>query len=171
MDRHVVNKHCPICEKVVYADEGYYSINMAHYDCQFPAGQKSVQETLDAIDEKLSKLGIKATRKPIGQGVSSQKLIRILEESAKSHFETGSISDIQLYLPSPVWRQYRFDVMRVEGSMMVDGRKITFGSWSSVSDLVKYRRVKFESDHPGFYVLPDIETRRTRNSGNEIESI
>lgn len=168
--RDIANESCPICKNVVYADEGYYSITMAHYDCAFPGGYR---EPLDEFAEAAKKadaafdaLGLKRKRvqAPIGTGGPTKKLIQLIEVSAREHFETDDVTDVRIYLPPPVWRQFRFDVMRVEGSFMLCGIRHSLGSWASVTDLIKYRRVKFVYDHPQYEILPIPETRRGRKA-------
>ena len=174
---HRCAQTCSICGKHLDYADGCYTVTHSHYDCAFPKGYKSpaqqFEEDAEKIDKALSALGFK--RKPqrtkIGQGAPTKKLKEIIEVSAKEHFGAESVTDIKIYLPSPVWRQYRFDVKRVDGDMRVDGRTISFGSWASVSELIKYHRVKWDNDWPILDMLPIYETKRTRAKAQGVRII
>lgn len=146
----VVNDSCPVCQSPVYAEEGYYSINMAHYSCQFPEGRKVVSWNLstNVVNAKPKK-----TRAALGDGYKSRKLKKIITASAVEQFKTLYINDLTLYLPSPVWRQFRFDVARVEGSFNMNGNLCTFSSYICVSELIKFKRLTFISVSPCMYYL------------------
>jgi len=168
IEAHRQAQTCSICSKHLNYSEGCYTVTHAHYSCAFPTGYKSpvqnFEEAASKMDAAMANLGFKRKRQQakIGEGGPTRKLKEIIEVSAKEHFEADTVSEISIFLPPPVWRQHRFDVMRVEGSMLVDGRKIMFGSWASVSQLNQYRRVKFDNDWPSLDMSPDLETKRTR---------
>ena len=124
-----------------------------------------MDESTKKLDAAPVSSGFKPKRQKssIGEGAPTKKLMEIIEVSAKEYFGAESVTDIHILLPPPVWRQARFDVMRVEGSMKVDVRSISFGSWISVSELIKYRQLKWDGDWPGLDMSPVYETKRTRS--------
>lgn len=168
IEAHRAAQTCSICGKHLNYADGCYTISHAHYDCAFPTGYKSPEQKFEEdakkVYEAFGALGFKPKRQQakIGEGGPTKKLKTIIEVSAKEHFGADSVTDIQVFLPSPVWRQTRFDVMRVQGSMKIDGRSISFGSWASVSELIKYRRLKWDNDWPSPDMSPVYETKRTR---------
>jgi hypothetical protein len=143
IEAHRQAQTCSICLQHLDYAEGCYTVDHSHYNCAFPTGYKTPAQTVknaeQRIDKALATFGLKPkrTQARMGEGGPTKKLKSIIEESAKEHFGAEDVSDIEIYLPPPVWRQYRFDVQRVEGSMLVDGRRIAFGSWASVSELVQ----------------------------------
>ena len=159
---------CSICKKPVIAGEARYTVTENHYDCEFPNGVQSTGERFaemdKQVDEVFEALGLKRKRiqSPLGQGGPTKKLIEILSVSAREHFETEDVADIKIYLAPPVWRQARFDVQRFEGSMQVRGRLELFGSWYTVSQLIKFRRVKFTSRGTDLELSPDQAQPRRR---------
>lgn len=169
IEAHRLAQTCSICGKHLDYADGCYTVTHSHYDCAFPKGYKSplqqFEEDAAKMDEAMGALGIKRKRQQakIGHGGPTKKLIEIIETSAKEHFGAEVVTDINVYLPPPVWRQHRFDVQRVEGSMRVDGRSISFGSWAGVSELIKYRRLKWNNDWPNLDMNPVYETKRTRS--------
>jgi hypothetical protein len=75
------------------------------------------------------------------------------------------VSDVQIYLASPVWCQERFDVRKFEGSVLIDGKRVAFGSWASVGELLKYRELRVIQDEKDWWHLEldaIAETRRIR---------
>lgn len=112
---------CSICLKHLDYADGCYSLTHAHYDCQFPPGEPSIDDALvqatARLDAALDNLGFKPKRRraKAGTGASALKLIALITASAKEHFETENVTDVQLTIAPPVWRQERFDVMRIEG--------------------------------------------------------
>lgn len=168
IEAHLLAQTCSICGKHLDYADGCYTVTHSHYACAYPNGYKSFaqqfKENSEKMDACMGALGIKPKRRQakIGEGSPTKRLKEIIEVSAKEHFGTEAITDINVYLPPPVWRQHRFDVRRVEGSMRVDGRTVTFGSWSGVTELVKYRRVTWDDDWPAAEMNPLLETRRTR---------
>ena len=168
VEAHRLNQTCSVCKLHLNYADGCYTVTHAHYDCAFPKGYKSVEQQFEEhakkMDEAMGALGFKPKRQQarIGEGGPTKKLREIIEHSAKEHFGGNSVTEIHIYLPPPVWRQTRFDVMRVEGSMKVDGRSISFGSWFSVSELIKYRQLKWDNDWPNLDMSPVTESKRTR---------
>lgn len=116
------------------------------------------------FDESLAALGFKRKRQQskIGEGGPTKKLKELIEISAKEHFGAEVVSDINIYIAPPVWRQARFDVMRLEGDMCLDGRKVNFGSWAGVTALIKYERLMWDNDWPFAQMLPVTSTKKTR---------
>jgi hypothetical protein len=176
IEAHRQAQTCSICCKHLDYADGCYTVNHSHYNCAFPTGYKTPEQTFkDAeqrMDQALATFGFRPKRKQarIGEGGPTKKLKIIIEDSAKEHFGAEDVTDINLYLPPPVWRQHRFDVQRVEGSMLVDGRRIMFGSWVGVSKLVKYRRVTWVNDWPALDMNPVLETKRTRQNATQDAS-
>ena len=168
IDSHILAQTCSICGEHLNYSDGYYSVEHAHYDCAFPKGYKSpsqqFKDAAEKLDGAMSALGFKrkCQQSKIGDGGPTKKLKGIIEISAREHFEAEAVTDINVYLPPPVWRPFSFDVQRVEGSMRVDGRTVSFGSWASVSELIKYRRLKWDTDWPTRDMSPVYETKRTR---------
>lgn len=173
IDGHIDAQTCSVCGGHLDYSEGYYTVSHAHWICVYPDGYASADQQLAAMKAKVENavaaLGIKPKRHQasIGQGGPTNKLKIIVADSAKEHFGTDDVTEVNIYLPPPVWRQHRFDVMRVEGSMSVNGRKVCFGSWVSVSELIKYRKVKFDNDWPNLGMFPDLESKRTRNKKHD----
>lgn len=156
MSDDLISASCPVCSKPVYASEGYYSHTGAHASCSRPIDTKpfdisSLDIGLKGTSKAIAKA--KAPRKPIGEGSTSRKLIAMIEKEAKAFFCTDNIRHVQLYLPSPVWRQKRFDVVLVEGSLQSDGLTIFFRSWSGVTALVKGKSLEFEGEGGCSYYL------------------
>jgi hypothetical protein len=160
---------CTICSKVVIPGEAIYGVTRNHYDCEWPNGQSSpkrdYEDATAKMDAALKRLGFKAKRHQaaIGEGGPTEKLREIIRASALEHYKAKEVAEIKIHLPPPVWRQHRFDVMRVEGSMRVDGDLVTFGSWYTVTQLIKFTRLKFDQDKPGVGMYPDPASRRTRS--------
>lgn len=168
LEAHRQAQTCSICGTHLNYAEGYYSRTPAHYDCAVPTGTKLAsqrfEDTVAPMDTPTGTLGLTPKRQQakLGKGGPTQKLKDIIETSAKEHFDTAAVTDVKVYLPAPVWRHNRFDVRRVEGSMRVDDRPVAFGAWEPVSELIKYRRVTWNSDWPSLDMSPDYETKRTR---------
>lgn len=169
IEAHREAQTCSICNKHLDYADGCYTITHTHWDCQYPNGYKSplerFEESAASMDKAMSDFGIKPKRKctRLGTGGPTKKLISIIEISAKEQFETDNVRDIEIYLAPPVWRQSRFDVMSIEGSITINERKIVFGAWEKVTELIKYKRVKFDDDFPNLNMSPDYDTKRTRN--------
>lgn len=144
-------------------------MGVVHYDCEWPNGQSSskrdYEDATAKMDAALKRLGFKPKRHqaPIGEGGPTEKLREIIRASALEHYQAKEVAEIMIHLPPPVWRQHRFDVMRVEGSMRVDGDLVTFGSWYTVTQLIKFTRLKFDQDKPGVGMYPDPASKRTRS--------
>jgi hypothetical protein len=170
IDAHRDAQTCSICSKHLDYSEGYYTHTHAHTACQSPGGHQAAGADFEAakarIEQSLTALGFKPKRQQarLGQGGPTKKLIAIIEASAKEHFDTEDVRDVVVHLAPPVWRQTKFDVRRIDGSMLVNGRRIMFGSWDNVGELVKHRKVLFDNDDPGVEVSPDLETKRTRGN-------
>lgn len=164
-----MSEPCSICSKAVIDGDAVYSITGNHYDCEFPNGQKSPLHHFKAaeqrLDAALSSFGFKPKRQQarLGEGLPSKKLKALIVESAKLQFGSSDVGEVRLFLPPPVWRQYRFDVVRVEGSVMIDGDSLSFHAWNSVGDLVKYRQLRFNDERPIADLAPVPGSRRTRS--------
>lgn len=167
--RSLVTDRCKICGKPVYADEGYNTVSQNHYDCERRERQ-AFEQSVRRIDGLMAELtGRSRPRVHVGDGKPTAKLVALIEESAREQFGEDSISDVKVYLPPPVWRQYRFDVMRVEGSMKIDGISTGFGSWVTVTELNKYRRLQFDGRRPNLDLRPVYETRRRRTAASGVK--
>lgn len=166
IEAHQEAQTCSICLKHLNYADGCYSLTHAHYDCQFPPETRYVDETLAQttakLDAALANLGFKPKirRAKAGTGASALKLIALITASAKEQFDTENVTDVQLSIAPPVWRQARFDVMRVEGSMTIDGRKIPLGSWYPIKTLIQYKKVLLIEDWPALEIVPD-ESKKT----------
>lgn len=170
IEAHQEAQTCSICLKHLDYTDGCYSLTHAHYDCQFPPGAPSVDEALtqatEKLDAALSSVGFKPKRRRAkdGTGASALKLIALITASAKAHFETENVTDVQLSIAPPVWRQAKFDVMRIEGSMVVDNRTIQLGSSYPIKTLNQYDKVLFEDDWPALNITPDESSKKLRKS-------
>lgn len=161
---------CSICRKPVLPGEARYTITENHYDCEFPNGVKvgsradSFDEMDRKVDEVFAMLGQKRKRiqAALGTGGPTRKLVEIILASAKEHFETDDVVEVKIYLPPPVWRQVRFDVQRLEGSMLVCGKLVLFASWCTVSELIRFKRVTFTPRNPDLELNPDRSQPRGR---------
>lgn len=168
IEGHRQAQTCSICGKHLNYSDGCYTVTHAHYSCAFPTGYKSpaqdFEEAAAKMDEAMGALGFKRKRKQakLGYGGPTKKLIEIIETSALEHFGAKVVTDINVFLAPPVWRQARFDVTRFEGNMKVDGRSISFSSWFCVSELIKYRQLKWDNDWPNLDMSPVLDTKRTR---------
>ena len=168
IEAHIAAQTCSVCHRHLDYAQGYYSTLHAHADCVHPDGRPSLQhpyaKASATIDRGFAEKGLGGQRRsaPLGSGGPTRQLREIIQDSARDQFATEDVDDVQIWLPAPVWRQHRFDVMRVEGSLRVDGHAYPFGSWDSVTDLVRYRRLTFITEPPGYLIVPDQKTRRTR---------
>lgn len=168
IEAHRLNQTCSVCKLHLNYADGCYTVTHAHYDCAFPRGYKSptqqFEEHAAKMDDALGALGFKRKRQQarIGEGGPTKKLKEIIEISAKEHFGAEVVNEVNVHLAPPVWRQARFDVQRLEGTMRVDGRSVAFGSWANVSELIKYRRVTWDNDWPILDMSPAYGTRKTR---------
>lgn len=167
IEAHIAAQTCSVCHRHLDYAQGYYSTLHAHADCVHPDGRPPIrqayEESATQIDRGFAEMGLGRQRHsvPLGSGGPTRKLQEIIRDSARDQFATEDVDDVQVWLPAPVWRQHRFDVMRVEGSMRIDGHTRPFGSWASVTELIRYRRVTFLSDPPGYEIVPDRSTRRS----------
>ncbi|MHB0927753.1 MAG: hypothetical protein ACYC3W_02360 [Candidatus Nanopelagicales bacterium] len=163
-ERHLVTASCKLCGRPVYADEGYHAVSQNHYDCEHRERQ-AFEQSVKRLDGLMAEMtGRSKPRMRVGEGKPTAKLVTLIEASAREQFGEGAISDVKVFLPPPVWRQYRFDVMRVEGSLKINGIPIGFGSWAAVTELIKYRRLKFDGVGPVWDLSPVYETRRRRKA-------
>lgn len=139
MKRDLVNKKCPSCGLPVYADQGYYSIDMSHWTCH----EKEVQALDKAIGKVKELVGKpKVKRRPRGCGGPTLKLKELAASALKDFYSATTVTDVEIYVNPPVWNHSRFDVTRFQGSALVDGLLRTFTSWHTVSKLVKAKRLK-----------------------------
>lgn len=163
-ERHLVKAVCEVCGRPVFADEGYHTLSLDHYACE-TAEKRAFEQTRERIDGLMTDLtGRSKPRVRVGEGKPTAKLVALIEASAREQFGEGAIADVKVFLPPPVWRQYRFDVQRVEGSLKINGILIEFGSWAAVTELIKYRRLKFDGAGPVWDLSPVYETRRRRRA-------
>ena len=168
IEAHIAAQTCSVCHRHLDYAQGYYSTLHAHAECAHRNGRPSLRqayaEASARINHDFAEMGLGHRRRsaPLGSGGPTRALREIIRDSARDQFATEDVDDVQIWLPAPVWRQHRFDVMRVEGSVRIDGHTRPFGSWASVTELTRYRRVTFLSDPPGYEIVPDHATRRSR---------
>lgn len=153
---------CRACKKPIQPGSMIYTIGPEHWECH-EKKQAEFTESCRKVDELIGRPN-KKRRKRIGEGASAEKLKQIIVDSAREQFKlTDEDScEVDLYLAPPVWRRRIYDVMRVEGTLVINGQKHPFGSWEKVTDLIKYRRISIDQ-HPAVWEVNPVEkTRRTR---------
>lgn len=172
LPRFLITESCPHCGKSVYADEGYYSTTGAHWDCH----SKSLSELDAAITKAKSAVTALTGKRPKrirakrGTGGPTKKVAAMIQVAIERHFEDACVSDVQIYLASPVWCQERFDVRKFEGSVLVDGKRVTFGSWASVGELLKYRELRVIQDEKDWWHLEIDAIAETRRARRQAEA-
>lgn len=172
LPRFLITESCPHCGKPVYADEGYYSTTGAHWDCH----SKAVAELDTAITKANAAFTALTGKRPKrvgakrGTGGPTKKVAAMIQAALERHFEGAYVSDVQIYLASPVWCQERFDIRKFEGSALVDGKRAIFGSWASVGELLKFRELRVIQDEKDWWRLEidaAAETRRIRRKSGD----
>ncbi len=155
---------CRACGQPIEPFSEIYAIGPEHWACH----QKSVGESQAAIQRMDSLLSEFSTRKkpyvPVGQGGPTRKLEALVLESAREEFPGAEITDVRLRPVDPYWRRVALDVRRIEGSITIDGRQQLVHSWHNVTELVRYRKLKWTYDNPGWELSPDQQTRRVRRT-------
>ncbi len=155
---------CRVCGKPIEPFTLMYSIGPEHWDCH--ARQlKEEKEGIDRMNRLLSDFSIH--KKPyvrVGNGGPTHRLRELILDCARQQFPDVGLIEIKRLVPTTgAWRQARFDVRRFDGSILLDGKLHVFGSWHTITDLLKYRQLAFHEDGLSSWSLaPVLETRRTR---------
>ncbi len=76
---------CTICEKPVVMGQARYGVTDNHYDCHFPNGREAFEQEGKAavakFDAALASLGVRARRKPEGQGKVAMRCRELATEA------------------------------------------------------------------------------------------
>jgi hypothetical protein len=110
MERYLCKAKCAICHKPVYADQGYYSVSMDHYDCVL-GERKQLKDAIKKVDKALDDLGIKPKRTRVrdGKGRIAQKVIKLATEAFER--ETGCTVTNTLIWNQPIcYRGPKYDL-------------------------------------------------------------
>lgn len=161
---------CRACGKPIEPFSEIYSIGPEHWECHkrgLEEDRKAIQRMDNLMDSLLDASGVRKRQRAyvrVGQGAPTRKLAELVLASAREEFPGAEIANVKIYPVAPYWRRVALDVQRMEGSFEIDGRPHLLSSWHNVTDLLKYRKLTWSFENPGWHIAPDLSSRRTRNS-------
>ena len=152
MKRHIVKARCSACHDIVYADQGYHSVSMDHYDCHtggkrgfddHMAPAKAAMEAGDrAMGVLMGEVGLKP-RKPrarAGEGALAQHVRQLVINALEA--ELGEcVTRADLWLQEGDYRGPKWD-LDSWGVHAVVGTGNRMVSCSSLAPMRDYRRCK-----------------------------
>jgi hypothetical protein len=142
--RIVVNEKCPYCSQVVYADEGYYSTMMCHYSCY-----KSATTITGSQKTALAAFGInpdKPPRKKAGDGSIADSLKAMLTKEFSDFIGSDDVEIVHLIPASGFWKKVVNDHPRWHGTGRYDGYPVSFFSFSTMTELVRNKRLLIKKE-------------------------